>query len=253
MGGAERRTAMKIGILGCDEVREALRPRFGTYPGMIEGLLSRTGSSLRFTAYDVRVGELPDSTDECDAYVTTGSRHGVLDGLPWVEDLEDFVRRLDAERRKFIGICFGHQVMVRALGGEVGKSPVGWSVGITTNRVLNREPWMEPYRPDFNLVVSHQDQVIRPPEGCEVLARNDVSPYYMLRRGSHFLSVQGHPEFSPEYSRALMELRRDDIPPERLSRGLSSLAQPVHSPSFAHWMLQFLRQGGEQCRRSGAE
>lgn len=231
---------MKIGLLQCDDVMDELQPRFGNYPGMFHALFRRVDPDIELMVYDVRKGEYPATLDECDAYTTTGSKHGVLDGLDWVDRLEDFVRRMDDAKKKFAGVCFGHQVMARALGGEVEKSPAGWQVGVSFNRIEKHKPWMEPFQPELNLIVSHQDQVSRVPVGMEVLASNDHCPYYMLQHGDHFISVQGHPEFPRAYSRALTLKRLDRIPSERAREGLASLDSAVDDEVMARWIVRFL-------------
>ncbi|ANG61307.1 GMP synthase [Marinobacterium aestuarii] len=230
---------MKIGILQCDDVQEQLQPAFGNYPQMFRDLMLRVDPQLEFAVYDVRLGELPVDIDECDAYITSGSRHGVLDGLAWVAELEGFVRRLDAGKKKFAGICFGHQLLARALGGEVEKSQRGWGVGVSFNQVDSRKAWMEPYKPAIDLVVSHQDQVSALPEGFEVLASSAFCPYYMLQYQDHMLSVQGHPEFSRDYSRALTLSRQNRIPPNRVREALHSLSAEVDDLLVMRWIINF--------------
>lgn len=230
---------MKIGILQCDDVLDSLQPEFGNYPQMFRELMLRVDPGLEFAVYDARTGGLPDDIDDCDAYITTGSRHGVLDGLEWVDDLETFIRRLDTAKKKFVGICFGHQLMAQALGGEVERSPKGWGVGVSFNQVVGPRPWMEPFQGGLDLVVSHQDQVSRLPDGVEVLASSAFCPYYMLQRGDHLLSIQGHPEFSRDYSRALTLTREDRIPPNRVREALHSLTAGVDDELTIRWILNF--------------
>ncbi|MFC6670267.1 hypothetical protein ACFQDL_09365 [Marinobacterium aestuariivivens] len=98
---------------------------------------------------------------------------------------------------------------------------------------------MEPFQPELDLVVSHQDQVSRLPEGVEVLASSAFCPYYMLQHGDHFISVQGHPEFSRDYSRALTMKRRDRIPPNRVREALHSLNARVDDLLMMRWILNF--------------
>jgi GMP synthase (glutamine-hydrolysing) len=63
----------------------------------------------------------------------------------------------------------------------------------------------------------------------------------MLQRGTHFLGIQGHPEFSRDYSRALMLKRQGVIPAERLQEGLASLDREVDDQRVARWLLNFIR------------
>lgn len=234
---------MKIGILQCDDVLEDLQPEFGNYPEMLQRLFRRVDPELEFEVYDVREGRYPARIDACAAYVTTGSRHGVNDGLAWVADLERFIRSLDTRRKTLVGVCFGHQVMATALGGAVERSPKGWGVGVTFNGVRQPEPWMEPFKGDLGLVASHRDQVSHLPDGVRTVGGSPFCPHYLVQKGSHFLGLQGHPEFSREYSRALMLKRQGVIPADRVQEGLASLDCDVDDLQVARWVLNFIRAG----------
>ncbi len=228
---------MKIGILQCDDVANELQQEFGNYPAMFEAMLCEADPNLEFATYRVVDSELPDSIDECDGYITTGSRHGVNDGLAWVDKLEDFVATLAQKKKKFVGICFGHQVMAKALGGQV--TDRGWAVGMSFNTLDVRKPWMDTPQDSLNLVVSHRDQVCELPPGVEVLASSNFCPFYMLQYGSHMMTVQGHPEFSKAYSRALMEMRKTIIPAIRIAEGRASLAADADDQLMARWIVSF--------------
>ena len=237
---------MNIGILQCDHVREELQSRFGDYPQMITTLFARVAPKCSFRVFHVQAFEYPDDLDECDAYITTGSRHGVNDGHPWIQRLEDFIRQLDQAKKRYVGICFGHQLMIKALGGEVRKSDKGWGIGVTVNQVLHTRSWMQPAQPALNLIASHQDQVVSLPPNVdiEVLAGSSFCPYYMLAYGDHFLSIQGHPEFIKDYSHALMEIRRTIIPAERVEQGIASLQKTLDDQLFAQWAINFFNTPG---------
>ena len=73
-------------------------------------------------------GELPDSAADADGWLLTGSRHGAYEDLPWIPPLEDFIREIHAGGRPMVGICFGHQIIAKALGGKVEKYDGGWAV-----------------------------------------------------------------------------------------------------------------------------
>lgn len=233
---------MKIGILQCDNVSDELQEEFGNYPEMFEKLLGAAASDFEFQTYRVIDGELPKSMDECDAYITTGSRHSVNDEDPWVVALEKFVVDLDQAKKKFVGICYGHQMLAKALGGEVAVSDRGWGVGISCNEVDVIKSWMDPEEKSLNLVISHSEQVSRLPAGVEVLAGSDFCPNYMLQVGDHMMSVQGHPEFSKSYSRALMDKRADRIPADCIRDGRASLAGDSQGEMMMRWIANFIKE-----------
>lgn len=231
---------MLLGILQCDSVRPELQPRFGDYPDMFRQLLTTERVQPDYRIYDLTRDRFPGSPDECDAWLITGSKWGVNDGEDWIERAHEFVRELHAGRYTLIGICFGHQMAARALGGRVERAAAGWGAGLHTARILERHAWMQPEREELSLLVSHQDQVIEPPPGIQHLAAHDFCPYDMFQIDEHILTFQGHPEFPVEYSRALIEIRWDVLGPERARAALDSLAQPPDAAVAAEWIHRFI-------------
>jgi GMP synthase-like glutamine amidotransferase len=70
--------------------------------------------------------------EDVDALLLTGSRHTAFDNDPWILKLVDFTKRaLETGRVKVVGVCFGHQIIGRAVGAGVGKSDKGWEVSVT--------------------------------------------------------------------------------------------------------------------------
>lgn len=232
--------AVKVGILKTDAVRDEWVAEFGEYPDMFADLLGEVDPSLRFRVWDCEIGEFPESIDSADAWLITGSKSSVYEDKAWIRSLEALVRRLHAERRKLVGICFGHQLIAQALGGRVEKSANGWGVGIHRYQICNSKAAL-PIDDEFRLIVSHQDQVIEMPPGAEVLAFNDHCPLASLGIGEHILTFQGHPEFVPEYSRAIMGLRRQQIGEVRARAGFASLeGQPHQGALIARWIVAFM-------------
>ncbi|SHJ91455.1 GMP synthase-Glutamine amidotransferase [Rubritalea squalenifaciens DSM 18772] len=229
-----------LGLLQCDDIADPLQPEHGNYPAMFAELFKKVDPDIRLRIYDVRQGEYPQDLSECCGYLSTGSQHGMGDGLAWVDKLLEFIRELNRAGTPYFGICFGHQALACALGGAVELSTKGWGVGVSFNNVIARKEWMSPVSDQLDIIVSHQDQITRLPEGAEVLAESLFCPYYMIQVGKHMASVQGHPEFTPAYSRALMDRRRDRIPPNRIREAEASLSAHVDSLVLAQWIVNFL-------------
>lgn len=233
---------MHIGILRTDSVRPEWVAAHGQYPDMFERLLTEQDDALRFTTWDVEAGALPAACDVADAFLITGSKSSVYDDKTWIRSLEDFVRALHATRTKLVGICFGHQLIAQALGGAVAKSTKGWGVGINCYAV--DDTLLE--QADGNelcLLASHQDQVMQMPPGAKKIATSAHCEVAGMVLGEHILTFQGHPEFTPEYARAIMSFRHDMIGEARVTEGLKSLVAREHEGGrAARWILDFLQQ-----------
>jgi len=231
---------MKLGILQCDRTKELFVKEHGEYPQMYANLLLPADPQLELLVFDAQQAEFPKDIHAADAYLITGSRYGVNDGFPWITQLEDFVRQLHQAKKKVIGICFGHQLIAKALGGKVIKSPKGWGLGMSQNQIIRCQEWMVPPLQELNLLVSHQDQVAVLPKGAQLLASSDFCPNYLMQIDTHMLSVQGHPEFTKAYVRDLIRSREDILTDGEIDQGMHSLELSEDDVSFAQWLIHFI-------------
>ena len=111
-----------IGILTTGHTPDELLADYGTFADMFATLLG--DFAFTFKRFTVVEGEFPASPDDADGWIVTGSKHGVYEDLAWIRRLEDFIRQTHAAQVPMVGICFGHQVMAKALGGTSKKKSV---------------------------------------------------------------------------------------------------------------------------------
>jgi GMP synthase (glutamine-hydrolysing) len=198
---------------------------------MFKHLLS--GQDFTFDVWRIFEGAFPESVHTCDAWLITGSKHGVYEDHSWIPPLEDFVRDAVTQSRPLAGICFGHQLIAQALGGKVEKSEGGWNVG--------RQMY------DFGgvqlpLNAWHQDQVVELPAGAHVLASNDTCSYAALVYGDRAISFQGHPEFGPDAVEGLVQyVGPGHVPQEQLDTVIETLAEPTANEMVADQIADFFR------------
>ncbi len=233
---------MQLGILEAGRTPAEIEGTFGSFPDLFDRLLTEADPTLSLTRWPVVDGVFPPSVSDCDGWLITGSRHGAYDPLPWIPPLERFIREAMAQRRPVAGICFGHQIMAQALGGEVVKAPQGWGLGVQQYRLAQDVPWMAHTPSTISLQVMHQDQVTRVPSGAVVVGGNDHCPNGILCYGRYGFSLQPHPEFEAPYVEALIASRRGHVFPEPVVAAAEpSVGLPTDRAVVAQMLLAFFR------------
>ncbi len=235
---------MRLCILEADTPAPDLLGIAGTYADMFENWLRPALPEAEFSRASVHAGELPGSVTDHDGYLITGSLFSAYEDLPWIHDLKAFVRRALNHAIPVGGVCFGHQLMAEAMGGHVALCNQGWAIGKTEYQTSpDGAEWFGP-EPIYALSF-HRDQIVAVPPGATPLAGNAHCPWAALAYAGRALSVQFHPEFSPEYIAALIHKNPDGtILPEQADLALKDMvhySNDVMSQAFSK-----LFRGGRQ-------
>jgi GMP synthase-like glutamine amidotransferase len=232
---------MKLTLIQPTDVPDALRARFGPYDAMFHRMFAAQG----FDFETVRLADgqpLPDPAG-LQAVLITGSSAGVYDNhFAWMEPLRQFIRGAYAAKTPMLGVCFGHQIMADALGGDVRKSEKGWGLGRHVYDVKTRPAHLGGDLPEFAIACSHQDQVIAPPAEAEVFLASQFTPNAGLSyRNGAAMSLQPHPEFEDDYTVALAEMRRGKAPDSVIDTAVASVSRASDSREMAGYLAAFLR------------
>lgn len=233
---------MKLTIIQTGDVPAPLRERFGPYPAMFERMFAEACVDFDYAVVRALEGEpLPDPAS-LEAVLIPGAAAGVYDDLAWLDPLRDFIRAACAARTPLLGVCFGHQIMADALGGEVRKSEKGWGLGRHVYAVVDRPGFLDGDAAAFAVACSHQDQVMVPAPDADVFLASEFTPNAgLFYRNGAAVSVQPHPEFTDDYLLALAELRRGRAPDAVIEAALASLERPSDSRELAGYLGAFLR------------
>jgi len=145
----------------------------------------------------VRPGSLP-APDSCCGAIITGAHCMVTDDLDWSLALEAWVRSIVNGAVPLLGICYGHQLLGRATGGQVGFHPRGKEVGTFEIRLrpeARQDPLFSALPELFPVHTTHSQSVLALPPGAVLLAENDFDPHHAFRIGPCAWGVQFHPEY----------------------------------------------------------
>ncbi|XP_009360006.1 gamma-glutamyl peptidase 5-like [Pyrus x bretschneideri] len=185
---------------------EYVKKVYGGYFNVFVAAFGEEGE--RWDLYRVVDGEFPDMDDlqSYDGFVISGSPYDAYGNDYWIIKLCFLLQTLDAMEKKVLGICFGHQVLCRALGGKVGKAYTGWDIGLRKVKLVKElAPFSflndlddVPLPLALSIIECHQDEVWEVPLGAEVIGYSDKTGVEMFTIGGHVLGIQGHPEYSKD-------------------------------------------------------
>lgn len=171
--------------------------------------------------------------------IVTGSGAMVTDRLPWSERTAAWLGDAARAGMPVLGICYGHQLIAHALGGEVGDNPSGREMGTVELEVAPGAEGDALFAglPDrFPAQATHLQSVLRMPEGATLLARSAGDPCHAFRWGEATWGVQFHPEFSTAHMRGYVQARREAL--AREGRDPARMAAEVAAAPDARRVLR---------------
>ncbi|KAG9246570.1 class I glutamine amidotransferase-like protein [Calycina marina] len=211
---------LRIAILKCDTPIPAVYSKYGTYGDIFTTLLkagadtlSYTGlsstSGLELSAFDVVFAQEYPSLENIDGVLISGSKYNSYDNDPWTLKLVEFTKQVLAQRRvRIIGVCFGHQIVGRAMGAKVARSTSekGWEVSVTAIDLTKRGQEIFGTTA-LALHQMHRDIVYTYPEGTEELAYTAECAVQGMYIKNRIITVQGHPEFTQDIMEEILKFR----------------------------------------------
>lgn len=167
--------------------------------GIVARVMRRFGHVLRV----VRpfAGEaIPPDLDDVHGVISCGGPQAAYGTEPWLSAEMNFLRAAHEERVPVLGLCLGAQLLAKALGGEVQRSPepeIGWHE-VALSPVGREEPLLAgvPWR--SMQLHWHHDQITRLPAGARVLASSARTKVQAFGAGVFSVGFQYHFEWDRE-------------------------------------------------------
>ncbi|CAN1811600.1 Gamma-glutamyl peptidase 5, partial [Linum perenne] len=218
--GAEKKKKKKLyGLLLAARESEYVKNVYGGYLNVFVAAFGQHQEEEEeeeiWDLFRVVDGEFPemDLLHKYDGFVISGSPYDAYANDSWILNLIFLLQTLDSMKKKLLGICFGHQVLCRALGGKVGKATTGWDIGLRRVRIVkDLAPSPGSFLEDLSemptslsIIECHQDEVWEVPSGAEVIAFSDKTGVEMFTIGDHILGIQGHPEYTKDILCSLID------------------------------------------------
>ncbi|KAI0161834.1 class I glutamine amidotransferase-like protein [Hypoxylon sp. FL1284] len=255
---SETAAPIRLAILEADTPVPGVEAKYGSYGSVFTYLFERAcaglapsprplSSVLQISAHDVVSGDpataYPDP-DTLDAVLVSGSKHSAFENDAWIERLVAYVRRcLEGGRVRVVGVCFGHQIVGRALGATVARNVRGWEISVTQCDLSDEGKKLFGLE-KLAIHQMHRDAVFSLPPGAVALARTDVCAIQSMYQPGRLLTVQGHPEFTADMVEEILELRRSAgiIGQDLFEDGMRRVADQQDGVAVAQAFLRFLSQ-----------
>ncbi|KAK2608581.1 hypothetical protein QQS21_002928 [Conoideocrella luteorostrata] len=206
----------RLAVLECDTpVPNVLKER-GSYGSVFQRLLTDglhglgdrgKGVDFCILKYDVVQHQTYPELSDVDGILITGSKHTAFNDDPWIVSLVEYIRQvLTASKTPVVGICFGHQIIGRALGATTGRAPGGWEVSVEKVDLCDQGQQLFGVS-SLQLHQMHRDEVATLPEGLVNLGSSPRCPIQGLYKPNSLLSLQAHPEFDDFIMSEIMTMR----------------------------------------------
>jgi GMP synthase (glutamine-hydrolysing) len=226
----------KLYIIKAGATFSSTLEQYGDFDDWIKNALGEL--AIPVEVVKVLQGSPLPSPDVCRAVIVTGSHAMVTDNLLWSLALEEWIPLLVKAGVPFLGICYGHQLLARAMGGEVGYHPLGREIGTVSITLMPEGEYdflVKGFPSLFSAHTTHAQTVLRLPPLAKHLARSDHDPHHAFRVGVCAWGVQFHPEYTADVMRAYISAQADSL--RREGRTVDGLLSQVRESPFARKVL----------------
>ncbi len=172
-------------------------------------------NSDQLVVFDPRTGADFPPLEGVAGLLLTGSHSMVTEHLDWSERTAEWVKSAVEAGVPTLGVCYGHQLLAYAFGGQVGNNPNGTQEGTTTIQLTPEglaDPLLGGLGVDrFEAQVSHAQSALELPPAAIRLAFDGWDANQAFRMGDSAWGVQFHPEMDADIARAYIQAERDEL------------------------------------------
>ncbi|RYY94830.1 MAG: glutamine amidotransferase [Comamonadaceae bacterium] len=239
-------------IVKAGDTFDALRQSRGDFEHWV--LQGFGDTPLSVVVLDPRRGDILPPPHLLAGVVLTGSHAMVSHREGWSESTAAWLAGVVAHGTPVLGICYGHQLLAHALGGEADDHPGGLEIGTVQVKLTSAatdDALFHDLPAEFPAHVVHRQSALRLPPGAVRLAGNDFEPNQAFRVGECAWGVQFHPEFDAVTMRGYVDALAKDMRSE--GRDPAALRGAVtETPIAAQLLGRFAHRVAERDAASSA-
>ena len=181
----------------------------------------------KFLIVDVSQGESFPDYNKISGIAITGYHDMVTDRHDWNERIAQWLPEAVERKIPLLGICYGHQILAYAFGGEVADNPNGLEFGtveIKLTEAAKQNPLFSFLPNNVYFQATHTQSVVKLPPNAQLLASTSLDPNHAFVIGDCAWGIQFHPEFDADIVKRYIEILKDhlrskELNPDKLIEG----------------------------------
>lgn len=246
------KTSLHICVLETDTPAKG-ESEHDSYGKVFEELFVSSGRQLK-PEIDVKVtsayvieGQYPENLDEIDGLIITGSKFDAHDEeTEWILNLVSWLKQTweTHSHLKMSGVCFGHQILARMLGGEL-EAGKDWELSLTELELTEHgQQIFDTKDKKISLHQMHSDRVVKAPKDCEVWATSNHTEIQGLYIAQRLFTTQGHLAFDEQMVNANLDVRveKDLMDKEEAAEAKETSHHEHDGTIVAKAILRFIKE-----------
>ncbi|WP_223786627.1 glutamine amidotransferase [Marinicella meishanensis] len=194
---------------------------------------------------------MAEAAEQLTGVIITGSAAMVTDQDDWLRKTQAWLQASLAHHIPTLGVCFGHQLLVDLLGGQVAYNPHGRNLGLSRfsmSAAAADDPLLGPIAPlgAIDTLASHLQVATRLPQSATLLGHCALDEHHAFHAEQVIWGLQFHPEWNPTITQHYIETRSPELRQEDHSP--KAMIEALRPCPEATALLRRFRQLAEQRR-----
>lgn len=227
----------KLFIFKVGETFKNTKTKFGDFDNWIKRFIDE--EQIEIDVINILDGDKLPIYDSCLGVIITGSHSMVTQNLDWSVRTEKWIQEAKELNIPVLGICYGHQLIGKALGGKVDYNPRGKEIGcveVFTNEEIQKDELFKDNPKSFICNVTHSQSVLELPAGSKSLGFNDHDKNQIVRFSNSIWGVQFHPEFDEIIMEEYIKEQKNEL--LKMNFNIESLLENVKETKYSNSILQ---------------
>jgi GMP synthase (glutamine-hydrolysing) len=187
----------KLVIIKTGSTFESISKTYGDFEDLFINKLGKERKEILIV--DAVTTQKFPRVEEISGIIITGSHSMITDNEEWMQDTSNWLKQFFDEPVPILGVCFGHQLLAKTFGGEVGYHPGGKELGVVEIKLTaegKKDKLLSSLSETFFSYAAHSQTVLSLPPGAVLLAQNGFEKHHAFCLNNHIWGVQFHPEFT---------------------------------------------------------